>query len=122
MGNAGNLIRRRKNYFRVNASSVAILVREIQLECYSQQELADLSGLTIQTVRLYLKHLHKAKAIYIADWAEDKRGGRTLKVFGMGNKPDMPKPKPRPSKESCAKYRKKKKMMKILNALAKDIT
>ena len=91
MGNEGNLIRRRKNFFRVNAHSVAILIREIQLECYSQQELADLSGLTIQTVRLYLKHLHKAGAIHIADWAEDKRGGRTLKIYGMGGKPDKVK-------------------------------
>ena len=122
MGDVRNLIRRRKNFFRVNAHSVAILIREIQLECHSQQELADLCGLTIQTVRLYLKHLYNAKAIHIADWAEDKRGGRTLKVYGMGCKPDMPKPKPKSSKEACRQYREKKKMLKMINAMAKDTT
>jgi predicted ArsR family transcriptional regulator len=122
MGNERNLIRKRKNFFRVNAASVAILIKEIQEECYSQQELAEKCGLTIQTVRLYLKHLYKAGAIHIADWAEDKRGVRTLRVYGMGSKKDVPKPKRMTSVESCRKYREKKKMMKILNALARDIT
>lgn len=122
MGNAGNLVKRRKNFVRVNAMSVAMLVKDLQEECYSQAELSERCGLSIQTVRLYLKQFHKAKAIHIADWAEDVRGGRTIRIFGFGEKKDAKRPLPQSSTFSCKKYREKQKMMKILNALSKDIT
>lgn len=122
MGNTGNLIKRRKNFVRVNGTAFAHLIKCLQEECYSQQELAEKCGLSTQTIRLYMKAMHKIKAVHIADWNEDVRGGRTLKVFGLGDKPDAKKPKPKTSTESCRKYREKKKMMKILNALSKEIT
>ena len=117
MGDARNLIRKRKSFLRVNAMSVAVLIRDIQEETYSQQELADRCGLTIQTVRLYLKHLHKAGAIRITDWREDKRGTRTLRIFGFGHEKDAPKPTKKPSNQACRDYRKRQKMMLITNAL-----
>lgn len=118
MGNAGNLIRRRKNFVRVNAMSFGLLIKDLQLGVYSQQELADNCGLAIQTVRLYVKTLHKIKAVYIADWAEDKRGGRTIRIFALGDKPDAPKPPPKSPLLACAHYRAKKKQMKMLQAIA----
>lgn len=103
---------------RVNAIAIAELMVGLQDGCHTMLELADLSGLSIQTVRNYIKQLHKRGAVHIADWREDAKGGRTLKVFELGPGKDMPKPKPRPKAESCAKWRAKQRQAKLLQRMA----
>ncbi len=109
---------RRKNTVRVNAMAVALLIRDLQEGVYTVPELADRSGLSAQTVRLYLKALHKANAVYICDWDEDRKGSRTLRVYAIGDKKDVPKPQPQSAKDACKKYRQKKKMMAMLGVMA----
>ena len=123
MGNQRNLIRRRKNFIRVNAMSVAQMIKSVEQACYTMPEIAEQCGLSLQTVRRYLSVFYKFKVVHIADWSEDKRGVRTVKIFGYGEQADAPKPKPQTAAQTCAKYRAKKKQMKIQNALTgKDMT
>lgn len=108
----------RRSSVRVNAIAIAELMVGLQDGCHTMLELADMSGLSIQTVRNYCKQLHKRKAIHVADWSEDAKGGRTLKVYELGPGDDMPKPKPQPKAEACAKWRAKQRAAKMLQMMA----
>lgn len=108
----------RRSTVRVNAIAIAELMVGLQDGCHTMLELADLSGLAINTVRNYCKQLHKRGAIHISDWREDAKGGRTLKVYELGPGKDMPKPKPRPRAEACAKWRAKQRAAKMLQLMA----
>lgn len=80
-------------------------------------ELSEESGLSIQTVRRYLKELYKNNVIHIADYTEDNRGIRTVKVWAFGDNPDAKKPQRITSKEACAKYRAKMKQIKLMQQM-----
>ena len=103
---------------RVNAIAIAELMLGLQDGCHTMLELADLSGLSIKTVRNYLKQLHGRKLTHICDWREDAKGARTLKVYELGRGVDMPKPEPRPKAETCKRYREKIKQAKLLQRMA----
>lgn len=100
---------------RVNAVAIAQLLIGIQDACHSCHELAELTGLQVQTVRYYLNTLHSKGIIHICDWKEDARGSRILKVFSLGTGKDVPRPKPMTGKEICARYRAKNKQIKLAN-------
>lgn len=102
---------------RVNAIALANLLIGIQDACHSCHELAELTGLRVQTVRHYLNTLHSKGIIHICDWKEDARGSRILKVFALGTGKDMPRPKPLTGKEICARYRAKRKQVKLVNIM-----
>jgi len=108
---------RRKNFIRVNAMAVSRMIAAMNDAPYTAQELTEESGLSMQTVRNYLKALYKAKAIHIADWTEDERGVRSTRAFMIGNKDDAKKPRPITSKEACAKYRAKMKQIKLMQQM-----
>lgn len=103
---------------RVNAIAITELMIGLQDGCHSMLELAEMTGLAIQTVRLYCKTMHRKKIVHIADWAEDAKGGRTLKVFALGSGKDMPKPKRKSGAEVCARYRSKQKHLAMVQAMA----
>lgn len=84
---------------------------------YSAQELAELSGLTIQTVRHYLNTLKKVGAVHIAEWHEDPHGARSIRAYMVGNNPDAKKPQPISSKVASAKYRAKMKQIKLMQQM-----
>jgi len=108
---------RKKNAIRVNALVVSKMISAMCSGPHSAYELRDISGLGIQTVRNYLKALHKAKAIHIADWTEDGRGNRTTRSFMIGNDDDAKKPQRITAKEACAKYRAKMKQIKLMQQM-----
>lgn len=110
-------MKRRKNAVRVNAIAVAQIIAALNTSAYTAYDLEEISGLSIQTVRHYLKALYKAKAIHIADWAEDGRGNRTTRAFMIGDLPDAKKPQPITAKEACAKYRAKMKQLKLVQQM-----
>jgi hypothetical protein len=103
---------------RVNAIAITELMIGLQDGCHSMPELAELSGLAIQTVRLYCNTMHRKGIVHIADWTEDSNGGRTLKVFALGSGKDMPKPKRRSGAEVCARYRSKQKHLTMVQRMA----
>ena len=113
----GLKVARRKNAVRVNAIAVAQIIAALNTSAYTAYDLEEISGLSIQTVRHYLKALYKAKAIHIADWTEDGRGNRTTRAFMIGNFSDAKKPQPITAKEACAKYRAKMKQLKLVQQM-----
>jgi predicted transcriptional regulator len=108
---------RRKNIIRVNATAVAQMLSRMIEDQATIDELAQASGLSFNTVSKYLKALHKAKVVYVADWTEDKRGIRTIRSWSIGNQPDAKKPQPITAKEACAKYRAKMKQIKLMQQM-----
>lgn len=116
-GSHAKRVPRRKNAVRINAMSFAAMVKAISEECYTFADLSELSGLGLQTTRLYVKALHKAKAIRVVDWTEDKRGVRSIRVWGLGDEPDAKKPQPLPQKEHSRKYRAKLKHIKLVQQM-----
>lgn len=107
---------------RVNAIALANLLIGLQDACHSCHELADITGLRVGTVRHYLNLFHAKGIIHICDWKEDARGSRILKVYTLGTGEDMKRPKPKGSKVACAKFRAKKKQMKLLNIFSLPAT
>lgn len=103
---------------RINAIAIAEIMIGLQDACHTMWELADMSGLAIQTVRNYCNILHRKGIVHIADWREDVKGGRTLKVFALGSGIDMPKPKPQPKVEGCRRWREKQRQQKLLHMMA----
>ena len=108
---------RRKNFIRVNAMAIAHLIKALSEGCYCYAELTELCGFSIQTARHYVKALHKVGMVHIADWTEDKRGIRTVKVWALGEGSDAKKPQPITAKEACAKYRAKMKQIKLMQQM-----
>ena len=103
---------------RINAIAIAELMIGLQDACHTMYELADMSGLAIQTVRSYCNTLHRRSVVHITDWREDAKGGRTLKVFALGYGDDMHKPKPQPKTEGCRRWREKQRQQKLLHMMA----
>lgn len=108
---------RRKNIIRVNAMAIANLIKALDEGCYCYEELTELCGFSIQTARHYVKALYKVGMVHIADWTEDKRGVRTVKVWALGEGVDAKKPQPIPAKVACAKYRAKMKQIKLMQQM-----
>jgi len=108
---------RRKNAVRVNAMAVSQMIAALNVAPTTAAELAEMCGLTIQTVRHYLKALHNAKAVHIADWEEDPHGARSIRAYMIGDKPDVKKPQPIDNKVACAKYRAKMKQLKLIQQM-----
>lgn len=103
---------------RVNAIALGHLLIGMQDGCHSMIELSEMSGLAIQTVRHYCNTFHRMGIAHICDWTEDKRGGRTLKVFQLGAGYDAVKPAPRKSSEHCKRYRERTRHAKMLQMMA----
>jgi transcription initiation factor IIE alpha subunit len=114
--NFGNRTPKRKNFIRVNAMAIGKMLGMLMQEA-SANEISEESGLSVQTVRRYLKELYKNNVIHIADYAEDNRGVRTVKVWAFGDNPDAKKPQRITSKEACAKYRAKMKQIKMMQQM-----
>ena len=112
----------KKRIVRINAISIAELMVGLQDGCHTLMELAEMSGLAIQTVRRYCRQLHKRKVIHVCDWREDKNGGRTLKVFDLRPGKDMPKPPRKTPAEICARYRAKKNHAKMIQRMAANVS
>lgn len=105
-----------KKVIRVNAIAIAEMLKAAQEGIYTSNELVEISGLSINTVRGYMSVLHKAGVVHICDWEEDPRGNRTRKVFKLGKGKDAPKPK-LSMQEVNRRYREKIKAMKLMKDL-----
>jgi hypothetical protein len=68
---------------------VAAMVKEPQ----SIEDLIEVSGLCVTTVRHYVLTLRREKAVCIAEWQADRRGHLSVAAYKVGNRPDATKPK-----------------------------
>lgn len=81
------------NQIKVNAMSFALLVKEMLAGEYTCEELAEKTGLHYVTVLHYTREMHKAGSAYIAAWRMNDRRQYVLKVYGVGNRADVDKPR-----------------------------
>ena len=76
----------------------------------SAQDLADLTGLHVETTRAFVKEMHKRGLVHIAQW--DTRLNRRIKLpmYKLGEGIDKPRPKPIPSAEVSKRYKERQKL------------
>ena len=110
---------RGKNYCRVNAMSLAQLIKFLSEGIYSCKELAEESGLHYITVLTYTREMYRAGVLYIKAWEKDVRGTDQIRIYALGNKPDAKKQK-LSSIEKQKRYRQKKQQMKVIQMIAGD--
>ena len=92
---------------KVNAMSFAHLVKLLLDGTRTADELAEESGLHKQTVYIYTRQLHSKKAVFIADWEQDRLVRDCKPIFMIGCKPDAKRHKLSPA-ERAANYRARK--------------
>jgi hypothetical protein len=78
---------------KVNAMSFALLVKEMLAGEFTCEELAEKTGLHYVTVLNYTREMHKAGSAYIAAWRMNHRKQYVLKVYGIGDREDVRKPR-----------------------------
>jgi hypothetical protein len=76
----------------------------------SAQDLSDLTGLHVETTRVFVKEMHKRGLVHIAQW--DTRLNRRIKLpmYKLGEGGDKPRPKPIPSAEVAKRYKERQKL------------
>lgn len=95
---------------RMNAYSYALLINLLLEGTRSADELAEETGLHKQTVYQYTRALHKAKAVFIADWEKDSKGRDCKPIFMIGKKLDA-KRSSLTRAQIAANYRARKKLL-----------
>jgi len=76
----------------------------------SAQDLADLTGLHVETTRVFVKEMHKRKLVHIAQW--DTRLNRRIKLpmYKLGEGGDKPRPPRLSSAETTKRYKERQKL------------
>ena len=76
----------------------------------SAQDLADLTGLHVETTRVFVKEMHKRGLVHIAQW--DNRYNRRIKLpmYKLGDGIDKLKPQRLCSAETTKRYRQRQKL------------
>lgn len=90
-GPRGKRCRTGMGKLRVNAMTNAVLIRELMDGPSTAAELAELVGLSKQTITRYLMAMHRKKCIRIAGWDRDSSGKQSIRCFGFGDAPDAKK-------------------------------
>lgn len=96
---------------RMNCISAAQIVKLMLGARPTLADLVDATGLSLHTVRAYVKAMHIAKACHIVGWAMSDKGVYTTPQWALGSMPDAPKPKPLTSAERMRAYRARKAMI-----------
>lgn len=103
----------------VNAMSFGILVQDLLHGTYTLDELAERTGLHRDTITKYTLGMYKAKAIHICCWRMDKRRRYVLRVYKIGDRQDVPRPREAPTAaQRSAKYREKLRLRRENNGQA----
>jgi hypothetical protein len=76
----------------------------------SAQDLADLTGLHLETTRDFLKEMHKRKLVHIAQWDTKLNRRIKLPMYKLGEGIDKPKPPRLSSAETTKRYRQRQKI------------
>lgn len=95
---------------RINALASAIMLRALLEGGCTYQDLSDVTGCSLVTIRPHVNQLYRHKLVRICDWAKDASGAFRVKVFEWA--PDV-RDKRRPltsGAERCRRSRARKKM------------
>lgn len=90
---------------RVNALMFAIIVKEFQAGPSSATELANLTGVSRPTIRLYLQTLHKHGCLHVVSYECDNQGRERSPVYALGHGEDIAKRQPQPHARCTARWR-----------------
>jgi transcription initiation factor IIE alpha subunit len=69
---------------KVNAMSIALMIRALIDDEVTQHDLSALTGLHVVTIRRYVKAMERAGAVHVCSWDEDRRGRRVVPVYKIG--------------------------------------
>jgi hypothetical protein len=103
---------KKRTTVKVNAMSLAILIKLLAEGTRTCAELAAETGLHVLTVYLWTRELHKQKVIHIVAWEADTRGRAVTKVFMLGPGPDAKRNKD-PATVRTARYREKLRQIEM---------
>lgn len=102
----------------VTAMTYAKLMKLLTEGTRNTRELSEAVGVHYETMRDYIRALHKEGVIHVVMWDDDARGANTIAVWMLGQEADA---KQRPSKtpiQRQAAYRAKKKALMMIERLA----
>lgn len=102
---------------RINAVSIAKLIKAMQENNYTVRELTELVGLHVYTVRSYVLTMHREGACHIAHWERDTMGRYQIAAYALGPGKDAKRPT-LDAKERGRMYRQRVRQQKALFALA----
>lgn len=102
-------------HVKVNAMSQALMIKMLIEGESTCQDMANETGLHVQTVRHYCREFHIARVIHIDHYELDTSGRRTLKVFKLGAARDAKRTPLTPSqRQARTRARKKQHMMTLV--------
>lgn len=102
---------------KVNAISLAVLIKRLSEGTHTCRELADETGLHIQTIYQWCRQLHKLGAIHICMWEKDAKGKESLKVYMLGEGKDA-KPTRLTDYQKTKRYRMKMRAITMNQRMA----
>lgn len=106
---------------KVNAISLAILIRLLKEGTRTCQELAEETGLHILTIYQWCRELHKQKVIHIVGWEVDSRGRYFTKVYMLGEGKDAKRDAQSGAarQRACRERKRKVELQKLLTRTTK---
>ena len=84
----------------------------------STAELAEEVGVHYETMKSYIRALHKEGVIHIAMWEDDARGCNSIAVWMLGEKRDAPRRRRRTGYERQQTYRAKQRNLLMIQRMA----
>lgn len=102
---------------RLNALSIARLMAALMDGACTAQDLAEASGLCLDTARHYVLTLHREGIAYIAQWEQNSRGVYTTPAYRLGARRDADKPRQSGAERGRA-YRARRKQIALIQATA----
>lgn len=106
-----------KTYVKINSFTQARLIKLLFPGIYSCEELAAETGLSLGSVRQYVRELHKVGAVYIDHWEKDALDRDAIRIFKLGEGKDAKRKSLTPY-ETQIRYRQRKKMQALINMTA----
>ena len=101
---------------KVNQDTYAQVFKHLLENEADCNELANITGLHIITVRSLMKTLKKHKVVHIVAWNQDAVGREVIPIYKLGTGKDKKRVTLTPA-EKMVRYRAKKKGMLMTNAL-----
>lgn len=105
---------------KVNAYSFAVMLREMTTRPCTYRDIVDKTGLRYDTVRTYVRELHKQRVVCIAGWQPRPDGHGLYALYAVNNglqARDVAKPPPMTNAEKSRRHYHKAKARR--EALAK---
>lgn len=104
--------------------SFAVMMRELMDGELTRAQLAEKTGLHLETVCRYIHWLHRKRVIHIVDWHKNSVNGVFAPIFTLNlhNEEDVEPPLPKDRLLTGREYRARKKAEKLNRLLAGELS